>query len=71
MQNCIRKLTLIKIEETLNKIEETLKIQVSILFRMVRLEELVIEDCEHLQFLTDDSQYYVLNICGLRMFHHR
>ncbi|KAF2323146.1 hypothetical protein GH714_033668 [Hevea brasiliensis] len=49
----------------LTAFEGILKIPVPTLFRMVHLEELIAENCKHLQFQTEDSQYYVLNIRGL------
>ncbi|XP_058004022.1 probable disease resistance protein At1g61310 [Hevea brasiliensis] len=49
----------------LTAFEGILKIPVPISFRMVHLEELIAENCKHLQFETEDSQYYVLNIRGL------
>ncbi|KAJ9178995.1 hypothetical protein P3X46_010830 [Hevea brasiliensis] len=57
--NCIRNLSLREIK--------SLNISVSVLSRMVHLEELIIEDCECLHFESDNDQYYVLNIRGLRI----
>ncbi|KAF2323131.1 hypothetical protein GH714_033587 [Hevea brasiliensis] len=57
--NCIRNLSLREIKG--------LNISVSVLSRMVHLEELIIEDCECLHSESDNDQYYVLNIRGLRI----
>ncbi|XP_050234355.1 probable disease resistance protein At5g63020 [Mercurialis annua] len=61
LQSCIRKLSLRKVKG--------LKIPISILSRMVNLEELTIEECEILAAETEKDHYCVLNFRDLRIRH--
>ncbi|XP_020535217.1 disease resistance protein SUMM2 isoform X2 [Jatropha curcas] len=59
LQSCIRNLSLKHVEK--------LNIPISVLSRLVHLEELDIEGCEDLRFENDNTQYYVLNFQSLRI----